>query len=844
MDAVPETTLTIRHVPGGPPRFQVVRQAQGNVIDPVEVPSPVGFPVNGVPDLRLGEGLRWYLEDFLRFPFAPEVEQAGKVVNALKGWGEAAFQALFGGRVAGGWFDAAAANGSDALRLQIAGDDPAVLAWPWEALHDPRTGWLAPLYRIERRLDHVGDPLPLPGALPRDRLNVLLVIARPTDSPRIRYRAVSRALADFTAAPGSPVTLHVLRPPTFLRLREHLEQHPDTYHLLHFDGHGTYQEGAGSLEFETNEGRKDAIDAARLGELLREYQVPAVVLNACRSAMQGEQALDPFASVAAALVRAGVREVVAMAYLLYVGGAKQFLPAFYRGLFRAGSFSQAVRLGRREMRQVRSRSAADPGLFLEDWLVPVLYRHHDPLRLDFEAKNVPAAPRESRLPPEARETDPYGFIGRDDKVLDLERALLRKQPGVLLMGLSGVGKTALVRDLLDWLEKTSGLGEGVHWFSFGNGLTAAGMLDRLGTDLFGEAFQGLGPPAKKLEELVRVCRDKKLLLVWDRLRTRGGLGELVPADAPLLGQFLTRLRGGQTRVLLTCSTAHRALDKASRFVVRLGGLDKEECWELADTILYEARGKKRDPADKDLTDLVRMLNGHPQALQVVLRRLEAEAMRPADLVERLRAGFDRLELDEMDEVESGLLIGFGSLVGGLSERVRPLLIPLSLHEGFVSRVRLAEIARRAPPGWTPEETNAFVQALEQAGFLHESESENGLLEIHPLLVGYLRSQADRLADAPLRQGLTRAFVEVTQEHAQAVARSEAGPRADAFGRHEATFQQALIDGTRLRLDGAATSLMQLLAQQAYERGRYQRAATIYAQLADYCRSLGDRDARG
>ena len=68
--------------------------------------------------------------------------------------------------------------------------------------------------------------------------------------------------------------------------------------------------------------------------------MPGVVLNACRSATHEEDAEDPFASVAAALLRAGTRSVVAMSYSLYVSGAQQFLPAFYRRLFERGSFAE------------------------------------------------------------------------------------------------------------------------------------------------------------------------------------------------------------------------------------------------------------------------------------------------------------------------------------------------------------------------------------------------------------------------------------------------------------------------------------------------------------------------
>ena len=66
-------------------------------------------------------------------------------------------------------------------------------------------------------------------------------------------------------------------------------------------------------------------------------------------------ATDAFASVAAALQRAGVRSVVAMAYALYVSGARVFLPAFYRRLFEQGSITEAVHAGRQAMLHQQGR---------------------------------------------------------------------------------------------------------------------------------------------------------------------------------------------------------------------------------------------------------------------------------------------------------------------------------------------------------------------------------------------------------------------------------------------------------------------------------------------------------
>src|SRR5262245_51911234 len=111
MGSAPETTLVIRHVFGStPPQFQVERLAEGSITHPAEILSPGLFPIEGIPEAKLAEELRWYLEDFPEFPFKQEAERANKIERALRRWGETAFNALFGSREAGGLFDAAIKN--------------------------------------------------------------------------------------------------------------------------------------------------------------------------------------------------------------------------------------------------------------------------------------------------------------------------------------------------------------------------------------------------------------------------------------------------------------------------------------------------------------------------------------------------------------------------------------------------------------------------------------------------------------------------------------------------------------------------------------------------------------
>ena len=66
MPSAAQTNLIVRHLPGSEPsRFQLTRLSDGKSTEPVEVPSPFLFPVDGRSGSNLMHEMRWYLEDFL-----------------------------------------------------------------------------------------------------------------------------------------------------------------------------------------------------------------------------------------------------------------------------------------------------------------------------------------------------------------------------------------------------------------------------------------------------------------------------------------------------------------------------------------------------------------------------------------------------------------------------------------------------------------------------------------------------------------------------------------------------------------------------------------------------------
>lgn len=812
----PTSELAIEHVEGSlPAEFKLTRIRDGKSLAAKEIPSPYGAAVAGHPG-SLMEQLRWYLEHFPEYPFPPETGHAEHVLAALKTWGTEAFNALFDRRDAGDWLNASKI-------LQIRSDDANVLSWPWEALFDPQAGsYVAHQRQIERRLNQLPDPAAV-GDLPKDEVRILLVVARPYQND-VAYRSIARPLVELIGEQNLPAQVTVLRPPAFDNLREHLRQFPNRYHVLHFDGHGAFGAAGGSyspdkfgakegcLVFEDEKGGADAKTAGDLSALLKEYALPAVVLNACQSAALDETAGSPFSSVATALLQSGMRSVVAMSYSLYVSGAKVFLPAFYKRLFEKGDLAEGVRAGRQQMLAKRNRG----GYEFEDWLLPVLYQQA-PIELAFgTAAAGERENRKSRLPEEVRRVrEEYGFIGRDRAILDMERALHRQAPCILIQGLGGVGKTTLARGFLRWLDETDGL-DAALWFDFRDIRTAEFVINQMGQVFYGENF---GVAKDKLDRLAKKFGQVRIVVVWDNFESAAV--NLPAEDKAELGRFLTAVRGKKGKVIVTSRAKEEWLSPPLRYAVSLRGLEGEERWEFCDVILRElgiATRVEREGAE--LAGLMDQLGGHPLAMRVVLPKLEE--MRPAGIAEALRTNIAALGLDPNEE--QGRLFGTLRFVEqGLPDELQGLMPLIGLHEGFVSANLMESMGKRTDPPWERAQIDQLMFALASAGLLKDL--GQAVFEMHPLLTSYLRALR---ATSPMME---RAFASVMAEFANGLTPRELHEQRGPFHLHGANFRAALETADRLSMVVEGRLLVKALGSYAQNARSFLEAARMYGSWA-------------
>ncbi|MBH8563823.1 tetratricopeptide repeat protein [Nostoc sp. CENA67] len=619
--------------------------------------------------------LRWYLEDYLKFPYGIFPGNAAKIEQKLQQWGQDLFELVFrSSEKAREFFQEATREGLDNCELGIISDKAEVLNLPWELLYSPDYQFLAPsLAGMYRSLSSQAVKAPLPP-MPDDQLNILLVIARPDDEQDVGFKTIARPLLAALQPIRQRVNLKVLRPPSLKAFEAELQANKGFYHIVHFDGHGNFDNNTqGVLVFEDELGNEQVVSAREIAQYLTDCRVPIFVLNACKSGQVGEEA---FSSVAGQLVKLGAKGVVAMAYSVYAKGAEHFIGRLYGELVRGECIAAAVAAGRKSMSIEKLRPSPKGNLPLQDWLVPILYQQEPytpfvpkktaPSFADLmaQADNTPQSSKAVDLPDESA----YGFIGRDYEILRLERAF-RQNHVVLVQGMGGVGKTELVAGFARWLDDTQGR-EHIFFTSFEQGAGLSQVINQIGRALGGERFSQMMP--EQQEGVVRqYLQTHRCLLIWDNFEPVNGFPT---GNEPLvsgeernkLKRFLKELRGGKSWVLITSRREEPWLD-CGYSLINLRGLSQADAQELAAKILQTV-GVERKNLPAEYLELLKLLGGHPLSLRVVLPHLKTQT--PVQLIEALRRGLDTFEGEEDEDKDKSLTISLDYSFGKLSEKTR------------------------------------------------------------------------------------------------------------------------------------------------------------------------------
>ncbi|MBP7765122.1 MAG: CHAT domain-containing protein [Syntrophaceae bacterium] len=314
---------------------------------------------------------------------SPEMKTARELGGKL-------FETVFSGDVYACFkesLDAAAEQKSTGLRIRLRlQETPELADLPWEFLYVPsRDVFLAqsPKTPIVRYLEMPEAIEPLAVDLP---LRVLVMISSPADFACLdvaREKANILEALDPLVREGK-VLIRFLEDAGLATLRRVLRN--ESYHVFHFIGHGGFSEqiDEGVLVLEDEEGRSYQANAHRISTALQGGDFPPrlIVLNACEGARAGKS--DPYASVAATLVRHGIPAVVAMQFAITDEAAAIFASEFYSALAEGLPVDTALA----EARNVIYLKPNDV-----EWGTPVLYmRSADGTLFSLTGKPAPEPP--------------------------------------------------------------------------------------------------------------------------------------------------------------------------------------------------------------------------------------------------------------------------------------------------------------------------------------------------------------------------------------------------------------------------------------------------------------------
>ena len=269
------------------------------------------------------------------------------------------------------------------LRITLSLTDvPELGAIPWEYLYDdPNFLSINAWTPVVRYLDLPKPRRALDLELP---LRILGVISNPLDAEPLDVELEKAKLEDALKPlrEANAVAIDWLEEPTLLALTKKVR--PDTYHILHFIGHGGFDDsnGEGALLFEDAAGRGRAVSGDQLAACLYEKRsLRLVLLNSCEGARNAVK--DPFSGVAASLVQREIPAVIGMQFEITDRAAVLFASEFYAMLAEGQPIDWAIS-------EARLAIWADSNDV--EWGTPVLFMRVADGRL-FNVTHAAALPR-------------------------------------------------------------------------------------------------------------------------------------------------------------------------------------------------------------------------------------------------------------------------------------------------------------------------------------------------------------------------------------------------------------------------------------------------------------------
>jgi hypothetical protein len=608
-----------------------------------------------------------------------------------------------------------------------------------------------------------------------------MVICQPPGPADPPFRSAARLLVTSLAnQPRTSLVLDVLRPPTFGQLTSVLleaEALGEPYHVLHFDGHAIIADierdgipaelpqSAGRLpltqtlaglhgylvfDYPTREQTVQLVDGASMGELLAEARVPLLVLNACQPSRTKEAAVTEgvnvrrtvavaFDSLARDVLAQDVNAVVAFPYHLGPVASSRWIEQIYLALAQGSPVSEAAMAARRRLQEEARLQISYGPVRREDWPAAIVHEQRGlslvrrpparPGPAEEEDKPAPnpetnrmqgGSPGDDLLDPALPPRPAVGFLGRDDTILALERALAAK-PVALLHGEEGAGKTATAAEFARWYAATAGVEGPVLYTSFEHHKPLSAVLDQLGA-VFHRSMQAAGYRWRSMsyherrQAALHVLNQIPVLWIWDSVDAiSGSAGDSAPEwtadERQDLAEFLRQAGESQAKFLLTSRATEDQWLGSLGVRIQLGPLPLWEALQLT-RALVEQHGCWPPEIDS-WRPLLDFAAGNPLAVQALVTESLRSGLRSAQQIEELVRQVTKVTTGAQPGAARSVPAHLASalnhvLRNAFNDEERSLLALLHLFRGLVE-VALLENMGAQRDVWTPKEPHSAVR---------------------------------------------------------------------------------------------------------------------------------------
>jgi tetratricopeptide (TPR) repeat protein/CHAT domain-containing protein len=545
-------------------------------------------------------------------------DPAGRV-DRLREFGRKLYQQILTPEVERIWLEQKQSNEFLVLCIRIAADANELEAIAWETLFDGEEFITAGTKTTISRLPLDVQPQ---AALPAVTLplKMLALVSSPLDLPDNSRLQMEREQEILLEAINDPAGQGRLRADFEDEAKlEILEGSLETsYQIFHFTGHGIPLENGGGLLLEDAQGKSRPTSVTEVLQSLQrgENSLRLVVLSGCQTSRTINMA--GLRDMARGLLRRKIPAVIAMQFSISDAGGLKFAEAFYTRIATGRTLELAVHAARRAM------LLSDDYYLQADALAPVLLTSNgDCLQTtQAEAASTFEAPKIdfSFYLPLAQLS--HGFYGRRREYRQIRDGILqRNQRAVIVHGIGGIGKTALVSHIATRLKKRF---QGVYAFDCSSGtLAPETVMIKLHQYFAPQGVMALEqllyqnlPPDVLANYLAQILSQYSLLLIFDNFESQ--LGERTDTGFRIADE---NLRTFITTLIKTTATASHFLF-TSRYLFelddkRLGSIQSLPLEDLSRPEALSLMQKLQHLAAASHTEKLEALKtfgGHPYAL--------------------------------------------------------------------------------------------------------------------------------------------------------------------------------------------------------------------------------------